>query len=58
MKVGDLVRGRGFAAGRVALVIKVVSAVIGGDRYLLIQWSGGLRDTLNERLLESVNGSR
>ena len=59
MKVGDLVRGRLSLGGRVGIVLKVVTDdPIVGDRYLLIQWNGGVLDTLNERLLEVVNENR
>ena len=59
MQVGDLVRGRLSLGGRVGIVLKVVTDdPIVGDRYLLIQWNGGVLDTLNERLLEVVNENR
>ena len=56
MQVGDLVKGRLSLGGRIGMIIKVVSDdPIVGDRYLLVQWNGGVLDTLNERLLEVVN---
>ena len=67
MKVGDLVKGRGSSpimaslslGGTVGIVLKVVTDdPIVGDRHLLIQWNGGVLDTINERLLEVVNESR
>ena len=59
MRVGDLVKGRLSLGGRIGIIIKVVSDdPIVGERVLLVQWSGGVRDTLNDRLLEVVNESR
>ncbi len=59
MQVGDLVKGRLSLGGRVGLIIKVVSDdPIIGEKFLLVQWSGGVRDTLRDSLLEPVNASR
>ena len=58
MKVGDLVKGRGLFDGRLGIVLRVLFPAPVGDRYLLIQWNGGVLDTLNERLLEVINESR
>ena len=59
MQVGDLVKGRLSLGGRIGIVIKVVSDdPIVGERFLLVQWNGGVRDTLRDSLLESVNASR
>ena len=58
MKVGDLVKGRLSLGGRLGIVLKVVSDdPIVGERFLLIQWNGGVRDTLNDRLLEVASAS-
>ena len=64
MKVGDLVKGRGSSpimaslsmGETVGIVLKVFKFDPRDDAYLLVQWHGGVRDTLNERLLEVVSG--
>ena len=59
MQVGDLVRGRLSLGGRVGLVIGVVSDdPIVGEKFLLVQWNGGVCDTLRDSLLEVVSASR
>ena len=59
MNVGDLVKGRLSLGGRIGMIIKVVSDdPIVGEKFLLVQWHGGVRDTLNQRLLEVINASR
>ena len=59
MRAGDLVKGRLSLDGRVGLIIKVVSDdPIVGEKFLLVQWNGGVRDTLRDSLLEVINASR
>lgn len=58
MQVGDLVRGRLSLGGRIGIVLKAFTFDVRDDTYLLVQWKGGVLDTLNERLLEVVNESR
>ena len=59
MQVGDLVKGR-FGPRRLGIVIKVVvDNPINPERNTMrVQWNGGVRDTLNARLLEVLNESR
>lgn len=55
MRVGDLVMWR----GGVGILLKLVSDdPIVGERYWLVQWSDGVRDTTRERFLEVANASR
>ena len=55
MRVGDLVTWR----GSVGLLLKLVSDdPIVRERYWLVQWSDGTRDTTRERFLEVANASR
>ena len=59
MQVGDLVKGRLSLGGRIGLVIEVVSEdPIVGEKFLLVQWASGARDTLRDSLLEVINASR
>ena len=51
MKVGDLVR----CLHHVGVLVKVVSPGDGpNERYWLVLWNGGVRDTINERMLEVI----
>lgn len=55
MQVGDLVTCR----GSVGLLLKLVSDdPIVGERYWLVQWSDGGRETTREHFLEVANASR
>ena len=54
MKVGDLVET--FPSTYGVLIRKVND--MDGDVWWLVQWFGGQRDTLNERLMEVLNASR
>ena len=55
MQVGDLVTWR----GGVGILLKLISDdPIVGERYWLVQWSDGVRDTTRERFLEVANASR
>ena len=60
MQVGDLVKGRLSLGGRLGIVIEVVvDDPINPERNTMrVQWNGGVRDTLNARLLEALNESR
>jgi hypothetical protein len=59
MQVGDLIKGRLSLGGKVGIAIKVVSDdPIVGEKFWLVRWNNGILDTLNERLLETVNASR
>ena len=54
MQVGDLVTCRGTKG--VGIVLSLISDdPIVRERYWLIQWSDGVRDTTRERFLEVVN---
>ena len=55
MQAGDLVRYR----DSVGILIKLLSDdPIVRERYWLVQWSDGTRDTTRERFLEVANASR
>ena len=55
MQAGDLVRYR----DNVGILIKLLSDdPIVRERYWLVQWSDGTRDTTRERFLEVANASR
>ena len=55
MQVGDLVT----SLGGVGILLKLVSDdPIVRERYWLVQWSDGVRDTIRERFLEVINASR
>lgn len=53
MNVGDLVTFGGF----VGLLLKLVSDdPIVGERFWLVQWTDGTRDTTRERFMEVISG--
>jgi len=57
MKVGDLVKQVSWDG--VGILVDLVSDdPIVRERYWLVQWSNGARDTLRERFLEVINESR
>ena len=60
MQVGDLVEGRLSLGGIKGIVMKVViDDPINPERNTMrVQGNGGVRDTLNARLLEVLNESR
>ena len=51
MQVGDLVK----CHNQVGLLIKQLA---GTPAYWIVQWSNGVRDTVNPYLLEVINASR
>lgn len=55
MNVGDLVTWR----GGVGIIVGLISDdPIIRERYWLVQWSDGIRDTIRERFLEVISGQR
>ena len=59
MQVGDLVKPDGISwpVGLGILVDLVSDDPIVRERYWIVQWSNGTRDTLRERFLKVVNAS-
>jgi len=67
MKVGDLVRSRGYsgkqmiptarASSGVGLVTKVIMSRGGYASIVYVSWNGGIPKPANIRLLEVINGS-
>ena len=57
MQVGDLVQ-RSYPPdpGRIGLVIKIPD--LGAQKYALVQWTDGIRDTIRSQFLEVVSESR
>ena len=60
MQVGDLVKPDGISwpMGLGVLVDLVSDDPIVRERYWLVQWSDGVRDTTRERFLEVAHASR
>jgi len=55
MKVGDLVTWR----GGVGILVRLISDdPIVGEKFWLVHWTDGTRDTTRERFLEVINESR
>ena len=59
MKVGDLIVVAMDLERRPGVLVKVVSDdPIVGEKFWLVHWTDGTRDTTRERFLEVINESR